>query len=139
MERYLDGRIAIVTGAAQGIGFAVAHRLARAGALVAVADVNVIRAAEAAGRIAGDGLRALPIGVDVSDEAAVGAMIVTVHRGGGRGADRLARWRRVHVHDRPVHRYQQRSSNVLGGVLVRATSGRCRLPDREQSWKGSGS
>jgi NAD(P)-dependent dehydrogenase (short-subunit alcohol dehydrogenase family) len=79
MERYLDGRIAIVTGAAQGIGFAVAHRLARAGAQVAVADVNVIRAAEAAAKIAGEGLRAQPIGVDVSDEAAVGAMIATVH------------------------------------------------------------
>ncbi len=79
MERYLDGRVAIVTGGAQGIGFAIAHRLARAGAHVVVADINVSRAAEAAAALATDGLQAHPIGVDVSDESAVGAMVATVH------------------------------------------------------------
>src|SRR5450432_2117896 len=45
------GRTAIVTGAAQGIGFAIAARLAAGGATVAVADINEAGGAEAAAKL----------------------------------------------------------------------------------------
>jgi NAD(P)-dependent dehydrogenase (short-subunit alcohol dehydrogenase family) len=68
MSGSLDGRVAIVTGAAQGIGNAIAHGLAAEGARIVVADLN--RAEEAA--VAFDD--GVGLTVDVSDEAQVARM-----------------------------------------------------------------
>jgi len=80
--RTLDGRIAIVTGGAMGIGYAIAEDLARRGASIAVADRADAEAAAA--RLAKAGHRALGVAVDVSDEAAVAAMAAAVERAFGR-------------------------------------------------------
>jgi NAD(P)-dependent dehydrogenase (short-subunit alcohol dehydrogenase family) len=66
-ERF-KGRVALVTGAATGIGYEVARRIVAEGGSVAVADINGARAEEAATRI---GAAALGIAVDVADEASV--------------------------------------------------------------------
>ena len=63
----LAGRVAVVTGAARGIGEAYAQGLARCGASVVVADVNGVAAKQVAGAIAGDGYEAHAVAVDVSD------------------------------------------------------------------------
>jgi rhamnulose-1-phosphate aldolase/alcohol dehydrogenase len=71
--RELAGQVALVTGAASGIGRAVATRLAEAGAHVAIADRNAVGAREVADELVGrhgDG-RALPVEMDVTDESAV--------------------------------------------------------------------
>ncbi len=81
MERNLIGRVAIVTGAAEGIGFATARRLAQAGAAVAVADLDGAAAARAAAELTRDGGRAIGVAVDVSDEQAVQAMAHSVRDG----------------------------------------------------------
>ena len=62
----LDGKVTIITGAGQGIGEAYAHRFAREGAMVVVADVNAEKG-EAVARAIGGG--AIFERVDVSDEA----------------------------------------------------------------------
>lgn len=67
----LDGQIAVVTGAGQGIGRATALRLARDGAAVVVMDRNEETARASAEAIRGLGRRALAVTVDVTDEAAV--------------------------------------------------------------------
>lgn len=75
MNRF-ENRIAIVTGAARGIGFATAARFAEEGASVAVVDLDESAAREAAGRLPlVAGARAVGIGADVSDAAAVEAAI----------------------------------------------------------------
>jgi NAD(P)-dependent dehydrogenase (short-subunit alcohol dehydrogenase family) len=76
----LEGRSAVVTGAARGIGFAVARRLAEAGAFVVLADLDGKGAEEAAGRIAAEfGARAAKgvargLAVNVADEGAVATL-----------------------------------------------------------------
>lgn len=65
-----DGRVAVITGAARGIGFGTAQRFAAEGAKVALIDLDESAAAEAASRIDGE---AIGVGCDVSDAAAVEA------------------------------------------------------------------
>lgn len=71
MTGRFEGKTAIVTGAAQGIGKAIAVKLAREGARVAVADINAEGAQEVAGALGGG---AFAVRCDVSDPAAVTAL-----------------------------------------------------------------
>lgn len=83
MTRFAD-RVAVVTGAAQGIGAATAHRLAAEGAAVAVVDLDEARSQAVADEITAAGGRAVGVGCDVTDPAAVAAMTdQVVHAYGG--------------------------------------------------------
>jgi 3-oxoacyl-[acyl-carrier protein] reductase len=78
MGRY-DGRVAVITGAARGIGFGIASRLAEEGASIAIVDLDQTAAADAAGKLSlKDGAKAIGIGADVSDAASVDAAIERV-------------------------------------------------------------
>src|SRR3712207_9383962 len=68
----LATRVALVTGAASGIGKAIAHRLAREGACVVVADLDRQKAAEAAAEI-GNADVAVGVAAAASNAAAAGA------------------------------------------------------------------
>ena len=82
----LDRKIAIVTGAGQGIGRAIATKLAAEGASVAVTDVNEATAKDTAETIAGGepAGRALAIRTDVTSRESVTAMIEQVRQEFGR-------------------------------------------------------
>ena len=67
----LDNKTALVTGAGSGIGEAIAHTLARAGAFVYVADRDVPNGRRVADAVGADQWRAEFVELDVTDEAAI--------------------------------------------------------------------
>lgn len=92
----LDGHVALVTGSAAGIGFAIADTFASAGAAVMVSDVDLTAAEKAAARIAKAGGNTAAIACDVTSEedlervvdatqAEFGGMTLLVSNAGGGG------------------------------------------------------
>ncbi|MBV9380941.1 MAG: SDR family NAD(P)-dependent oxidoreductase, partial [Streptosporangiaceae bacterium] len=71
----LDGKIAIITGAASGIGKATAGRVAAEGAKTVVADLNAAGAKEVAGAISAAGGEAIAVHADLADSDSVRAMV----------------------------------------------------------------
>lgn len=75
----INGKICIVTGAASGIGLAIAKRYVAEGAKVAIADLNIDAAQKAADDLTAQGPgSAIGIAMDVTDEAAVNAGVAKV-------------------------------------------------------------
>jgi 3-oxoacyl-[acyl-carrier protein] reductase len=74
----LSGRVALVTGASQGIGRASALRLAKEGAAVAVAARNLEKLEELVTEISAAGGRAVPFPLDVRDEQQIQAAVKAV-------------------------------------------------------------
>jgi 3-oxoacyl-[acyl-carrier protein] reductase len=79
-DNEFEGQVALVTGAAQGIGAAIATRLAACGATVAVTDVNEAGARQMASSISQNGTPAIGLALDVSDSSAVDAAIEEIER-----------------------------------------------------------
>jgi 3-hydroxybutyrate dehydrogenase len=71
----LTGKVAFVTGAASGLGKEIAMEYVRAGAAVAIADINQASADAAAAEIVKSGGRAIGVAADVTDEAQVEAAV----------------------------------------------------------------
>ncbi|MCY4621652.1 MAG: SDR family oxidoreductase [bacterium] len=80
----LEGKCAIVTGAAQGFGAAISRRLGEAGATVFVADRNVEGAEQAAERLRSIGYDAIAHGVDIADRNSVEALVDAAAERAGR-------------------------------------------------------
>ncbi|MBX3579470.1 MAG: 3-oxoacyl-ACP reductase FabG [Rhizobiaceae bacterium] len=75
MDLGLKGRSAIITGAAGGIGAAVARRLGLEGVRVTVADIALERAESKTKELTADGIDAIAVAADVVDAASVEAMV----------------------------------------------------------------
>ena len=85
LERFkLTGRVALVTGAGQGIGRAFAHALGEAGAAVAVVDINADAAKAVAGELVQKGIDAIEVVADVTRVDQIQGMIEAVVRKWGR-------------------------------------------------------
>lgn len=77
-EKTLDGRVAVVTGAASGMGRTHARRLASMGAFVIIQDIAVGGLEETLSEITGNGDRAEAVAFDISDVAAIEATMSDV-------------------------------------------------------------
>jgi NAD(P)-dependent dehydrogenase (short-subunit alcohol dehydrogenase family) len=145
----LEGKAAIVTGAASGIGAASARAMAAAGATVAVADIDEAGASQVAESIRDSGGQAIAVAVDVADERQVEAMVeCSVNSFGGldilhnnaaiTNADFLQRDQAIHELDTSVWdqsmtvnlrgcmlgvKYAVPHMLSCGGVIINTTSG----------------
>ena len=113
MSDRVAGKVALVTGAASGLGKATAERLAEEGAAVVVADIRLKEADEVAAAISSTGSRAKALQLDVTSEAdwiaaiaateqAFGKLDVLVNNAGtadGTWVHKLTleRWRQIHA------------------------------------------
>jgi NAD(P)-dependent dehydrogenase (short-subunit alcohol dehydrogenase family) len=80
MMKRLDGKSAIITGAARGIGRAFARAYVGEGATVAIADINLSAAETTAGEI---GAGAYALRLDVTDQASIDAAVAAVEKRAG--------------------------------------------------------
>src|SRR5271163_5201132 len=78
MSDWFKGKVAVVTGGANGIGRASALRFAEEGADVAILDIEAGPLEESAARVRGTGRRVLPIPLDLTDTAAVERAFKTI-------------------------------------------------------------
>ena len=78
MDLQLKGKVAIITGGADGIGFCAAQLLAAEGAIVVLADIQEERASQASADLNATGAQSIAVGVDVHDEVSVKHMVDTV-------------------------------------------------------------
>ena len=77
MELGLKGKVAIVTGGANGIGKACVEGFVKEGANVVIADIDIASAQEVAKRLSRNGVKVLPVKTDVSKKAEVDNMVAT--------------------------------------------------------------
>jgi 3-oxoacyl-[acyl-carrier protein] reductase len=82
--RFGPGRVAVVTGAARGIGLGIARRLAQEGWRVALFDRDAAALDAALGALAAEGFDPVGVAVDLTDSAAVNAAVAEVERRAGR-------------------------------------------------------
>jgi len=75
MDRSFEGKVAVVTGAASGMGLVTARSFAEAGAAVALADIDERAARTAVDDLIAAGHRAIAVRCNVADEAEVAAMV----------------------------------------------------------------
>lgn len=74
----LDGKVAIVTGGASGLGRAIVERFSDEGAQVVIADVNETQARELSESLNSKGHRTLPVFMDITDLSSIGEMVSKV-------------------------------------------------------------
>ena len=132
----LDNKVCIVTGAASGIGKAIALAYAREGGKVAIADLNEAAARAVADEIAAAGGTAMAVAMDVTDEAQVDAAVAAVVAAYG-GVDVLvsnAGVQIVHpVEDFPFADWKKMLAIHLDGAFL--TTKAC-LPHMKASGRG---
>ncbi len=118
--RRFEGKVALVTGAARGIGYASAEKFAEEGANVALCDMDADAAVRAAGALTQRfGVQALGIGCDVTDEKQVEAMFLQVVEGLG-GLDILVNNAGV-TRDNLLFKMSTDDWDIVMGVHLRGT------------------
>lgn len=121
MRNPFDGKVAIVTGGASGIGKALCEELCRRGAHVVVADLDVERAEELVAALTARGARAQAVRLDVTDRELVHQVVTDAAAEHGRldymFNNAAAPWSRTELRDHPLRAWDQSVDVNLNGVL----------------------
>jgi 2-dehydro-3-deoxy-L-rhamnonate dehydrogenase (NAD+) len=120
--RRFENQVAVITGGAQGLGLAIARRLAGEGARLALLDANAAQVEESAAGLAGTGpagSEPLPLSVDVTDEIAVAAAMARVLERFGRIDVLVTAAGIVGPSDRKAHEVRTADFDRVLGVNLR--------------------
>ena len=117
--RDIPAHIAVVTGAARGIGFAIAARLARAGAATVLADLDADGADAASTELNRAGARTVATRVDVADERSVGELFAACDK--AFGACSLLVNNAGYVHQAPFEKLTTAEFDRMIAVHLRGT------------------
>lgn len=134
----LEGAVALVTGAAQGLGLSIAQTLGRRGARVVIGDLQEEKANAAAGQLCAEGLEAYAETVDIADSASVDACFQRVTDTHGR-LDILVNNAGVGQQVTPVVELSDKEWNRVVGITLGGTFHCCRAAGRIMEAQGSGS
>jgi NAD(P)-dependent dehydrogenase (short-subunit alcohol dehydrogenase family) len=135
LEKFrLDGKVAVVTGAARGIGFATAEALAEAGAFVVVADRDGAAAAKAAAALGG---RADHIVLDVTDPRAVERAQTEIVRRHGK-VDVLVNNAGIAISFKPAETMEDETWHKVIDVNLNGVFWCCRAFGKHMLTQGSG-
>ena len=138
LEKFrLDGKVAVITGAARGIGFACAEALTEAGAAVVVTDVNGDAAAKAAATLASRGYTATAEALDVTDPRAVERVHDAVIGKHGR-CDILVNNAGIAISNRPAETMDDATWLKVLDVNLNGTFWCCRAFGRVMLERGAG-
>jgi NAD(P)-dependent dehydrogenase (short-subunit alcohol dehydrogenase family) len=135
LEKFrLDGKVAVVTGAARGIGFATAEALAEAGALVVIADMDGAGAAKAAATLGG---KADSIALDVTDPRAVERVQAEIVKRHGK-VDVLVNNAGIAISFKPAETMADETWNKVIDVNLNGVFWCCRAFGKHMLAQGSG-
>jgi 3-oxoacyl-[acyl-carrier protein] reductase len=117
---YLEGKIAVVTGASKGIGRAVAEKLAEEGAFVHVADIDAAGAQATAEVLKVSGHLAASCAVDIADRESIQAMVDRILAESGR-IDILVNNAGIFGKNRPIDEIEMDDWDAVMSVNLRGT------------------